>query len=49
MANDMINFFTDFLGVLASFLMQEPIKYFTAVILGTCVFGLVVRIFKIKS
>lgn len=42
--SDVIQFWTEILGVVANFLMLEPINYFTAIILLLAVISLVKRI-----
>lgn len=44
---DMISFFQQFLGLVADFLMAEPIKYFTGVFVGVCVIGIVARLLRL--
>lgn len=46
--NDMITFFTSMMTETASFLMQEPIKYFTALFIGAGVIALIRQIWKIN-
>lgn len=45
---DMIDFFTAFLTLVADFLMTEPFKYFTALFIGAGVIALIRRIWKIN-
>lgn len=49
MANDMMQFFTGLMDHTATWLMSEPIKYFTAIFLGACVIGLVNKIWRINK
>ena len=44
----MITFSTWYLSKIPEFLMSEPIRYFTGLIITTCIFGLIVRIFNTK-
>lgn len=46
--NEMLSFFTQFLGIVADFLMAEPVKYFTGIFIGCCVIGLVTRLFRLR-
>lgn len=46
--NDMLDFFTQFLGIIADFLMAEPVKYFTGIFIGLCVIALVKRLFNLR-
>lgn len=49
MANDMMLFFTGLMDHTATWLMSEPIKYFTAIFLGAGVVGIVKRLMNISK
>lgn len=44
--NDMLDFFTQILGLIAQFLMTEPIKYFTAIFIGCGIVALIHKIIR---
>lgn len=44
--NDMLNFFTSLMGYTADWLFLEPIRYFTGILIGACVIGLIHKIIK---
>lgn len=46
--NDMLTFFQSFLGIVADFLMAEPIKYFTGIFIGICVIAIIKRLFNLR-
>lgn len=45
--NDMLQFFQEFLRIVADFLMTEPIKYFTGIFIGVFVIGIISRLFRL--
>lgn len=47
-ADKMINFFTRLLSVVSQWLMTEPIVYFTAIMLGVGVIGLIYKLWHIR-
>ncbi len=47
-ADKMIDFFTRLLNAVADWLMREPIVYFTAILLGCGVIGLIYKLWHIK-
>lgn len=44
--NDMLTFFTQWLSIIANFLMTEPIVYFTAICIGVFVLALIHKIIR---
>lgn len=45
---EMIDFFTNMMGVTADFLMVEPIKYFTALFIGVGIIAIIKQIWEIN-
>lgn len=43
---DMLDFFTQWLGIIAQFLLTEPMKYFTAIFIGVGIVALIHKIIK---
>lgn len=46
--SSMLDFFSQFLGIIASFLMREPVIYFTSIFLGLCVLAIIRKLFHIR-
>lgn len=47
--NDMMEFFNHYLGSVADFLLMDPIKYFTGIAIGSCIIGIIAKIWRINK